>query len=237
MQKIKNLYLSDIHLGCKENNVEKASEVLDLYDFEKLFLVGDIIDIKELKKFKDKEIDFLKKVLEISKTKQIIYIQGNHERGFFETFNYHNISFCKEFIDDDKLIIHGDLFDTIIGKWRFLYTIGSIGYNLSIEFDEKINKLKKKLGFSKKTKISKILKKLVKNSVNYLSDFKNTALAYAKHKKCKTVICGHTHQQELMLSLTMNYINCGDFRQDATYLVEHLNGAFELKDHESYNCR
>lgn len=240
MEKIKNLYLSDIHLGCKENNAFEALKILDLYDFEKLFLVGDILDIKELKKIKKLnsiEIAFIKKVLDTSKKKKVIYIQGNHERDFFQTFEYHNISFCKEYIENGKLIIHGDLFDNIIGRWKFLYSIGSIGYDLSINFDEKITFCKKKLGFKKSSKLSKFLKKIVKNSVNYLSDFHNTAISYAKYKNCNIIICGHTHQQEIFAKDQVTYINCGDLRQDMTYVIEKLNGDFELKNHESNSSR
>lgn len=239
-EKIKSLFLSDIHIGCKENNLSTALDVIDHYEFENLFLVGDIIDVKELKKnwhWNKLNTNFLHKIFKISETKNVVYIQGNHERGFFEEFpkNTLPINICREYVYKDILIIHGDQFDTIIGNWKWLYSIGDFGYNLSIFIDSKINYLRRLFGYKKPIRLSKKLKRLVKDNVNYLSNFHEAAIKYCKYKKCKTIIVGHTHNQEIVVIDDISYLNIGDMRQDETYIIEDLLGNLKLINLEKEN--
>ena len=39
------------------------------------------------------------------------------------------------------------------------------------------------------------------------------------------VICGHTHKHKM----EETYMNCGHWNKNRTYIVEHLDGTFELK--------
>ena len=48
MVKVKSLFISDLHIGVKHNNVKALLEILDDYEFENLFLVGDIIDMTKI---------------------------------------------------------------------------------------------------------------------------------------------------------------------------------------------
>ncbi len=50
MQKVKTLFISDVHLGTKKSQVNKLLDVLKDYEFENLIIVGDFIDLTALKK-------------------------------------------------------------------------------------------------------------------------------------------------------------------------------------------
>ena len=231
--KIKSLFVSDIHLGCQENNAEAACRILDMYHYENLFIVGDAIDIKQMQKkwfWNEWSSELVHKVLNCKA--KVIYIQGNHERGFFDGVpDLRNIHFCRQFIYKDNLIIHGDQFDTAIGNRKWLYNIGDIGYNASIRMNYFLNKIRKLLGYKNDIQLSKSLKKIVKNHINYLSDYYSVAVEYAKINKCNRVICGHVHQQERKQVGEIEYINCGDLRQDKHYLIEDLNEEIQLKEY------
>lgn len=234
--KIKSLFLSDLHLGVSENKVKEAVKILELYDFDNLFLVGDIIDIKELRKkwrWNFTSTEFLHKVIKLSNKVRVVYIVGNHERGFFDDLPDSGlpIHFCRHFVYDNKLVIHGDQFDMIIGNWKWVYSLGDFGYNLSIRLNYIVNKVRRLFGYGEYS-LSKHLKKIVKKGVNYLSNFHLAAAKYAKYHKCDTVICGHTHMQESLLIDEVMYINCGDLRQDLNYLIEDLDGKLILKTFE-----
>lgn len=233
--RIKSLFLSDIHLGAIENNAATALEIIEKYRFDNLFLVGDIIDIKELRKkwrWSSLDTDIIHRIIKIANKKNVIYITGNHERGFFDDLPDSGlpIKFHREFVYNNMLIIHGDQFDVVIGNRRWLYNIGDIGYNWSIRLTHWINWARRLVGLKGECKLSKNLKKLVKNSINYLSDYKEAATAYAKYKSCHTIICGHTHAEEYVKINGIRYINIGNMRQDATYLIEELDGSLILKD-------
>jgi UDP-2,3-diacylglucosamine pyrophosphatase LpxH len=235
--RIKSLFLSDVHLGVTENNAQAAIDIIDKYEFDNLFLVGDIIDIKELrKKWRWKLLDtqLIHKIIKIANKKNVIYITGNHERGFFDDLPDSGlpIKFYREFIYNNKLIIHGDQFDTIIGNWRWIYSLGDWGYNLSIRLTYWINSIRRLFGLKGECKLSKNLKKWVKDSVNYLSNYHVAAAEYAKFHKCNTVICGHTHQREMRNIDGVLYVNCGDLRQDKTYVIETLEGELQSIDLE-----
>lgn len=230
---IKSLYLSDIHIGVAENHVKQATEILDKYEFDKLYLVGDIIDIKELSRkwnWNHNSTEFLHKVLKISGKKKVYYIQGNHERNFFDNVpkGIIPITICRYVIENDKLIIHGDQFDTLIGYNRWLKWLGGNGYNFTIWLNHKINLIRSLLGLKKELKLGKAIKQLVKRNSNYFETFKIAAAEYSKYKNCSTVICGHVHQPEDTYVNGIRYINCGDMRQDMTYVIEHINGNLEL---------
>lgn len=226
MERIRSLFISDMHLGVAENNAASFFDIINKYEFDNLFLLGDIIDIKELQRkwrWKHTDTEVIHKIVKIAGKKNVIYITGNHERGFFDNFpsDVLPVKFRKEYIYNKMLLIHGDQFDNIIGRWKWLYTLGDWGYNLSIATDGWL----KWFGFE--LRISKKLKHMVKKSVNYLSNFHEAACMYAKYNNCHTVICGHTHQHDIRKIKDIRYVNCGDLRQDKTYIIEELDGALK----------
>jgi UDP-2,3-diacylglucosamine pyrophosphatase LpxH len=50
MEKIRTLFISDVHLGTKKSQAEKLLEVFKNYEFEQLVIVGDFIDLTALKR-------------------------------------------------------------------------------------------------------------------------------------------------------------------------------------------
>ena len=50
MQKIKTLFISDVHLGTRKSQANKLLDVLKEYEFDNLIIIGDFIDLTALKK-------------------------------------------------------------------------------------------------------------------------------------------------------------------------------------------
>ena len=48
--KIRTLFISDVHLGSNKCQANKLLDVLKTYEFERLVIVGDFIDLTSLKK-------------------------------------------------------------------------------------------------------------------------------------------------------------------------------------------
>ena len=66
--------------------------------------------------------------------------------------------------------------------------------------------------------------------MNFLNDFENLLTRYAAEKGCQGVITGHTHTPIVKQVNGIVYVNCGDFQERATVLVEHADGNLELVD-------
>ena len=48
--KIKTLFISDVHLGTTKCQADKLLKVLKDYEYEKIVIVGDFIDLTSLKR-------------------------------------------------------------------------------------------------------------------------------------------------------------------------------------------
>lgn len=215
-EKITSLFISDLHLGCKKNKNYKALEILNKYSYENLFLLGDIIDIKALvHEWNWSEIDtkIWEYILKLPKLTNIVYTTGNHERGFFDNCSVRNIHFCSGHVYKGIFLTHGHQFDEGLESDTWPRSLINIAYNNVSEFN---------------LKIASQLKKIIRRTPNYLGQFKKNAVETAKKFGHSAIMCGHTHQASIETIDDITYYNCGDFREDSTYIIEDLNGNLTL---------
>ena len=222
---MKTLIISDLHIGSKGCKTEEILELLKDESFERYILVGDIIDgwlFKKYKKFSYQHARVIRRLLKLSKNKDIIWISGNHDEFLrkYTPIELGNIKVVDEFIENGVWYCHGDKFDGIV-KMRWLGMLGSIGYDLAIVIDRFLKR------FNKKTSLSKFLKDNVKAAVSFLVDFENEMVRQAKKRKCHTVVCGHIHTPSFKLIDGVYYLNCGDWIENCTHVVL-TNNSLEL---------
>jgi len=55
-------------------------------------------------------------------------------------------------------------------------------------------------------------------------------VSMARAKKVDGIICGHIHMPEIRKIDNMDYLNCGDWVENCTALVEDLSGNMQLID-------
>ena len=222
---MKTLIISDLHIGSKGCKTEEILELLKDESFERYILVGDIIDgwlFKKYKKFSYQHARVIRRLLKLSKNKDIIWISGNHDEFLrkYTPIELGNIKVVDEFIEDGIWYCHGDKYDGIV-KMHWLGMLGSIGYDLAIVIDRFLKR------FNKKTSLSKYLKDNVKAAVSFLVDFENEMVRQAKKRKCHTVVCGHIHTPSFKLIDGVYYLNCGDWIENCTHVVL-TNNSLEL---------
>lgn len=226
--KVKALFLSDVHLGSRGCNSEALLEVLKKYTPENLFLIGDIIDGWQLRRsyyWNQSYTNLVRKILSYSKNgTNVYYVTGNHDDFLREygVLDLGNIKIVDEFIYDGLFITHGDLYDGVV-KLRWLAKLGSVGYDFAIMTDRFL----KKLGF--KYSLSKYLKLKVKEAVKFITDYENELVRQAKSRGCRGVVCGHIHKEEYKFIDDTLYINCGDWVENCSYVVQYMDGTLELK--------
>ena len=218
---MKTLVMSDLHIGSKGCNTKAIINLLKTVEYDRLILVGDIIDgwlFQRYKKFSAEHNRVIRKLLKISKEKEIIWISGNHDEFLrkYTPMQLGNIKIVDEFIEGGIWFCHGDKYDGII-KMHWLGMLGSIGYDAAIVIDRLLKKI------NKKTSLSKYLKDNVKAAVSFMVDYEQEMVRQAKKRNCHTVICGHIHTPVDRTIDNIRYINTGDWIENQSYVIYELS--------------
>lgn len=236
---VKSLFISDVHLGSNYSQSDKLLSFLKDIQPENLYLVGDIIDGWKMRKniYWDDSYSFIiRRIIGMMKNDtKVVYVTGNHDeflRGFSPS-NFGHFSLVDEIVHEaidgrSILVIHGDIFDGVINKAKFLYFLGDKAYSLMMWFNHKLNYIRIKLKMPYWS-LSAMLKRNVKKAVAFISNFEHFIVEYTKNKGCSAVICGHIHTPEIKQMDNFVYYNCGDWMESCTALIEHLDGSFELR--------
>ena len=238
--KVKSIFVSDIHLGTRFCQAEKFIEFLKDFESENLYLVGDIVDgwaIKRKLIWPQSHSDVIQKILRKARKGTNVYlVTGNHDeflRPFVPLVLGDNLHINNEFeyscINGNKYYItHGDFFDSITMTKKWLAILGDYGYDFLLYINDKINFFRKLFNIKSRWSLSKYIKDNVKSSVSFINDFEKILSNHAKHKNYDGVICGHIHKAEIRKIDTIDYLNCGDWVESCTAVVETYDGEFKI---------
>ena len=237
MEKIRTLFISDIHLGTKKCQAEKLLEVFKNYEFEQLVIVGDFIDLTSLKRkfyWNESHSTVIQKILRFSrKGVKVNYILGNHDyylRGLIKESNLNvgDIEISDELFymttkGESIYICHGDQFDGFVRLHPFLYMIGDFAYELSFKINTIYNKIRSVFGLEYWS-LSKFLKSKVKYAVSFINDFQRLSVMKLEEIGCDSIMIGHIHTPAIEKLKEKNYYNTGDFCESCSYIIEDLEG-------------
>ena len=71
-------------------------------------------------------------------------------------------------------------------------------------------------------------KQKVKRAVNFISAFEEAVAHDARKHNVDIVVCGHIHKAAIQPMDGVLYVNCGDWVESCTAVVEHMDGRLEL---------
>lgn len=236
--RFRSIWISDIHLGIRDCKAEFLLDFLESTESQYLYLVGDIIDLWNLKNgwyWPQSHNHVLRKILKkAERNTKVIYIPGNHDEVFRD---YCGIAFGGINIVQDAihtmadgrrfLVMHGDEFDIVMQNKRWLAIIGDKAYGNLLTLNRWFNNLRKKFGFSYWS-VSAYLKHKVKNAVSYISNFEQASAYAARRRNVDGLICGHIHKATIEQIDSILYCNDGDWVESCTALVEHHDGRLEI---------
>jgi len=94
--------------------------------------------------------------------------------------------------------------------------------------NRRINQLRRLLGIGKYWSLSKYVKDNVKKSVNFITGFEEILAQYAKKMGYEGVICGHIHKAESKVIDDVLYLNCGDWVENCSAVVETMEGKWKI---------
>jgi UDP-2,3-diacylglucosamine pyrophosphatase LpxH len=237
-KQVRALFLSDVHLGMKGCQADKLLDFLREYDAETIYLVGDIVDGWQLKAswyWPQTHNDVVQKLLrKARKGTRVLYIPGNHDEFLRDYYGTHfgGIDVVEDAVHvtaDGKryLVIHGDLFDVVIRHARWLALVGDKAYDLAIWLNTHLNRMRRSFGMTYWS-LAQWAKLKVKNAVNFIGEFEYTLATEAHRRGLDGVICGHIHYAVIRRQGDFVYVNCGDWIESCTAIVEHFNGVLEI---------
>lgn len=246
----KSVFVSDIHLGCQHSYAVEFLQFLNQIQPESLYLVGDIIDGRKLKKrwnWPDLYHRILCRVAELGKRgTRIVYTPGNHD-SFVRDLMFHLPASFRlpeiEFVDEcihitesgqKLLVIHGDQFDHHEAACGIVSRCTAIVYDWLLWGNKKTTGGKPGESQSRNP-VSHLFKSRFGKLQRFFREFQESASSYARSKGCDGVVCGHIHLPKIVQSGDFTYVNTGDWVEHCSALVESQQGVLKLVDFDSYN--
>jgi len=234
----KTIFISDVHLGSKGAKAEFLAEFLKYNSCEKLYMVGDIIDGWRLKKrvyWPQSHTNVIRRILTMSKRgTDVIYVTGNHDDFLrrYSGLDLGNIQLCDEAVFNASngqryLVVHGDKYDSIIQTQKWLALIGDWGYETLVVLNRYYNQVRRKFGKGYWS-LSSYVKQRVKGAVSFISAYEEAVVKDCENFGYDGVICGHIHHPEIREVDGKQYLNCGDWVESCTAIVETLDGELKL---------
>jgi UDP-2,3-diacylglucosamine pyrophosphatase LpxH len=232
------LFISDVHLGTKGCQAGMLLDFLKDHDADTIYLVGDIVDgwrLKQVWHWPQAHNDVVQKLLRKGrKGSRIVYVPGNHDeflRGYYGA-HFGGVEVAETAIHESAdgrryLVIHGDIFDMVVRHAKWLALMGDWAYETALVANTYVAFVRRKLGFGYWS-LSAWAKLKVKNAVNFIGEFEHSLAAEARKHQVDGVICGHIHHAALRDMQGIAYVNCGDWVESCTAIVEHDDGRMEL---------
>jgi len=239
IEQVRTIFLSDIHLGTRACQAERLLSFLRCYHSEKIFLVGDIVDFWAMSRsihWTAAQNTFVQKILKRARHGvEVIFIPGNHDealRGYVGT-SFGDIKIEREAVHtlaDGRrfLLIHGDEYDQVTRHHRWVAVLGDIAYNLLVILNVWLSLVRRLLRIPGYWSLAGYAKRQVKSAVNFIFDFEDSVVHAVKQRNLDGVVCGHIHAAAIRDHLGVCYVNCGDWVDSCTAIVEHFDGRLEL---------
>ncbi len=103
-----------------------------------------------------------------------------------------------------------------------------VAYTWLVRANRWISWLRRKLGLAGYWSLAGYAKRRVKRALNFIFDFEESAVRHAAARGLDGIVCGHIHCAVIKDIGGIAYINCGDWVDSCTAIVEHLDGRLEL---------
>jgi UDP-2,3-diacylglucosamine pyrophosphatase LpxH len=238
-RRFRSLFLSDTHLGAKGCRADRLLDFLNWHDAEVLYLVGDIFDNRRpltshWAPVHDAIVQNL--MTKIREGVQIVYVPGNHDEVFRR--HYGMYFDCIEVAEralhtaaDGKryLVVHGDCFDAVAKRLRWLSRIGGYIDDIVLGMDGVLNRVRRLCGLADWPLMEKFLS-CVNRVITRGELFGHRLAALAREHGAEGIVCGHFHRAALHEDFGVVYANCGDWIESCTAIAEDADGSLQVID-------
>lgn len=234
----RTVFISDVHLGFPGCSAEFLADFLDKVRCETLYLVGDIVDFWYMRKrryWPDTHSQVLQGILNMARNgTRVVFVPGNHDEALrpFDNLKMGEIEIRNQVIHETIggrriLVLHGDQFDSVVRCSPALAYLGAVLYGILLRINVLLNAVRRRLGKGYWS-LAAFLKHKVKNAMQYISSYEDAVVMEANRHGVDGVVCGHIHRAEIRQMGKVLYMNCGDWVESCTALVERADGSIEL---------
>ena len=239
-QLVRSIFLSDIHLGTKACQAQHLLDFIKQYAAQHVFLLGDIIDLWAMKRggvvWTEPQNTFVQKMLRRARHgEHVVFVPGNHDEALREYVGvaFGNIQIAQEVVHtaaDGRryLLLHGDAFDQVTVHHRWLALLGDKAYDFLVMLNVYLSWLRRTLRVPGYWSLAGYAKRQVKTAINFIFDFEESVLRHVRERGFDGAICGHIHWPVIKEMDGLRYLNCGDWVDSCTAIIEHLDGRMEL---------
>lgn len=237
--KFRSIFLSDIHLGTRGCQADCLLDFLRTHESENLFLVGDIIDFWAMGRsiqWSRTQNTVVQKILRRARHgEKVVFIPGNHDEALreYDDTSFGDILIANEWVHTTAdgrqfLLVHGDAFDQVTRHHRWVAVLGDIAYNFLVGVNAWLSLARRTLRINGYWSLAGYAKRKVKTAVSFVCDFEESVIHAVRERGLDGVICGHIHSAAIKEVDGLIYVNCGDWVDSCTAIVEHLDGRLEL---------
>lgn len=234
----RSAFISDIHLGTPDCKADYLLDFLRQLQCEKLYLVGDIIDLEALARrlgWHPSHSAVIAEVLDLARRGvEVIYIPGNHDapmRGLHgQNFAGVRIALDAEHLGADGRryrVSHGDEFDPDQVGRRWMNHFGEKMHRFICWSNRRVHALRQRLELPY-LPLSIIVKSHVGKALAYIRAYEQRVADDARERGFDGHICGHIHFGHVRELDGVLYLNDGDWVEHCTALIEDHTGAMEL---------
>lgn len=236
----RTLFVSDIHLGTRDCQAELLASLLRRVRPERLYLVGDIVDLIAMQKravLPPAQQRLVARLLRLARGGcEIIYIPGNHDAALRRLcgLRVHRVQIERRAIhvtaDGRRLLVsHGDEFDTHVRIAPWMLALGDGMHQFVLALNRWCNRARGVLGLPYWS-LASALKRRVGAAQRYVAQFEQAALHQAAREGLDGYVGGHIHKAGFRARDGVLYCNDGDWVEHCTALLETPDGALRLID-------
>ena len=238
-ERVRTAFVSDLHLGSRHCQARELAAYLESLQCERLYLVGDVIDLWWLSKRRatwgaaqTRVIDRIRALARNGT--RVIYIPGNHDRplralaGLAIPGAVLRRRAVHVTADGRRLLVsHGDEHDpaTRLGGLREWF--GEHLYDAILAGNSALNDARAAFGM-RYWSMADFLKRRSTAAERYIERFVAASIADVRRRGLDGVVCGHIHRPRLTRVDGLIYANDGDWVESLSAIEEERDGTLRL---------
>lgn len=236
--KFNALWISDVHLGTPASRAADLLEFLDAVEAERIYLVGDIVDLVAMRgriQLSATEQAVVRRFTELALDgSDVIYIPGNHDHAARDYIGREVLGVQIRFecehqtANDTRLLVtHGDILDCQVRTGTNLEVFGAKAYAMLLQLNTAVNGLRSRMG-QDYLPVSQRIKSRIASANEYISRFESVAAEHALAGGYDGIVCGHIHKPAIKDIGGAVYANDGDWVEHRTAIGETPDGELVL---------
>lgn len=241
----RTVFLSDVHLGSQHCHAAELAGFLGRLRCQRLYLVGDIIDLWWLAhrraSWQAAHSDVIHALHALRRAgTEIVYIPGNHDASLRQlcglmlpAMQVRRRAIHTTADGRRLLVVHGDDYDGATHFGGLQERFGDWLYYRILTGNRLLNAARRRLGM-RYWSLSAFLKQRSGAAERYIERFVQAGLADVRQRGLDGIVCGHIHRAALVERDGLVYANDGDWVESLTALAEDPDGSLRLLDHHGH---